>query len=79
MLVYEHNWLAFAVWCDVWNQWRWCSGMVPMRAGLDWGQVEAVMRLRGVPRRERCGLMKALRIMENEALGVMAAQARRRV
>jgi hypothetical protein len=72
--VYAHNGLALQVWADVWNQWRWISGMVTMRIGLDWTQVEAVMRMRAIPRGEHMSLLSALRIMESEALAALAKQ-----
>ena len=74
--MYAHNWLALMVWADVWNQWRWIGGMTPMRCGMDWTQVEAVMRMREVRRNDRRCVLSALRIMESEALAVMAKQAK---
>jgi hypothetical protein len=58
----------------VWRQWKWLAGGLgaPMRLGLDWCQVEAMMRLRGIGRRRRAGIVGALRIMEEAALECLA-------
>jgi hypothetical protein len=51
--------------------------MVSRRAGLDWAQVDAAMRLRGIPRRDRAAMMDGLRAMEAETLDIIAEQAAR--
>lgn len=67
------NWPAFELWTQTWRQWRWVpSGMGAVRAGLDWCQVEAVMRMRGIKRREHPELLRALRVMEGAAVEEMA-------
>lgn len=67
--VFEQNWLVFELWCLVWRQWRWVAGgMNAVRVGLDWCQVEAVMRMQGIKRRRRPDLMRGLRVMEDAAL-----------
>jgi hypothetical protein len=49
-----------------------------VRLGLDWTQVEAVMRMRRVPPKERKHMLDDLRIMEAAALDVIAEQMARR-
>jgi hypothetical protein len=71
--VFPHNVPVLRLWADVWNQWRWTGGVDARRAGLDWSQVEAAMRLRGVPRVERPDMMTALQLMERTALEVLHA------
>lgn len=67
--VYAHNWPAFELWAATWRQWRWvASGFGAQRVGLDWCQVEAVMRMRGIERASRSELVRTLKIMEDAAL-----------
>lgn len=75
--VYAHNWPAFALWVGVWRQWRWIpAGLAgAVRDGLDWVQVEAVMRMDGVPKRARRHLRQALRTMQDAAIAEMADMA----
>ncbi|MCL4759771.1 MAG: DUF1799 domain-containing protein [Rhodocyclaceae bacterium] len=75
--MYACNWPAYELWAQTWRQWRWVSaGMAgAVRAGLDWCQVEAVMRMRGIGRRERPALLLALRVMESAAIEEMARLA----
>ncbi len=78
-MVYGHNGPAFELWCQVWRQWRWVAGgMDARRVGLDWCQVEAVMRMQGIKRRKRAGLLKDLRLMEGAALEELAQIAQER-
>lgn len=71
--VYAHNWPALEVWRDSWRAWRWVPrGLAgARREGLDWCQVEAVMRMRRVPPRERTQLLDDLRRMQDAALTVL--------
>ncbi|MDR2451000.1 MAG: DUF1799 domain-containing protein [Candidatus Accumulibacter sp.] len=75
--VYAHNWPAFEVWSAVWRQWKWLGGgfAAPVRIGLDWTQVEAVMRMKGMRKRTRARVMNALGVMEDAALEVIARRA----
>ncbi|WP_418646560.1 DUF1799 domain-containing protein [Thauera butanivorans] len=71
--MYAHNWPAFQLWCLVWRQWRWVSGgLGAQRVGLDWCQVESVMRLQGIKRRRRAALMRDLKVMEDAAADELA-------
>ncbi len=71
--VFAHNWPTFQVWRDTWRQWRWIGGGLgaPMRTGLDWTQVEAVMRMRRIAPRVRASMLDGLRAMEEAALEVI--------
>jgi len=46
--------------------------MSAARVGLDWCQVEAVMRMQGIKRRKRAGLMRDLKVMEDAAVEELA-------
>lgn len=56
---------AFELWVAAQTQWR--SGMAGA-TGLDYGGIEALMRLRGVARAERSERFAELQVMERAAL-----------
>ncbi|MFC5769812.1 DUF1799 domain-containing protein [Thauera sinica] len=74
MPVYAHNWPAFRIWRATWRQWRYVSlGMAgATRAGLDWAQVESVMRMQRILPRQRTAICEALAEMETAALEVLS-------
>lgn len=61
-----------------WRQWRYVSvGMAgSTRAGLDWSQIEAVMRMQRIPPRQRPALCNALSEMESTVLKVLQEHAK---
>ncbi|HJW23757.1 MAG TPA: DUF1799 domain-containing protein [Rhodocyclaceae bacterium] len=65
-LVYRHNWPTFDLWRTVWNQWRWIPGMAPVRDGIDWCQVQAVMNMNSIAGPEQGRILKGLRAMQEE-------------
>lgn len=69
--VWQHNWQAFSVFEAMSTQWR--TGMAGA-SGLDYAALPAVMRLVGVPKKDRDQVFHDVRIMEAEALAVMAEQ-----
>jgi hypothetical protein len=70
--VYEENWPSLELFLEVQSQWRLVAGMSGASyLGLDYQGVEAFMRLKPVPRKDRAGLFQDLLIMEREALRVL--------
>ncbi|AZC88419.1 hypothetical protein C4K29_2116 [Pseudomonas chlororaphis subsp. piscium] len=67
--VWPDNWLAFLVMESMGTQWRAGTGGA---IGLDYGVLPSVMRLTGVPAKERAVIFQDVRVMEAEALAVMA-------
>nr|WP_124303250.1 DUF1799 domain-containing protein [Pseudomonas chlororaphis] len=67
--VWPDNWLAFLVMESMGTQWRVGTGGA---IGLDYGVLPSVMRLTGVPAKERAVIFQDVRVMEAEALAVMA-------
>lgn len=73
--VYACNADIFALWAEAWGCWRWISGGMgpPVRQGLDWIQVRALMGYE--PAREEWARIKdGLRAMQAEAMDVMYSQ-----
>lgn len=75
--VWPECWEAVSFFVALETQWRWVSGMAVARVGLDYTAVEALMRLRAVPRASRAELLEDLRVMERAALAVWSERARR--
>ncbi|KAA5842248.1 hypothetical protein F2A37_16400 [Pseudomonas chlororaphis] len=67
--VFPENWKAFVVMESMGTQWRTGTGGA---IGLDYGVLPSVMRLIGVPAKERAAIFQDIRVMEAEALAVMA-------
>ena len=67
--VWPDNWKSFLVMDSMWTQWRMgaCGA-----TGLDYGVLPNVMRLVGVPAKDRPGVFQDIRVMEAEAIAVMA-------
>lgn len=63
--VFPDNWLAVRIFDDLSTQWR-----VGMNGptGLDYGVIPAVLRARGIPRKEWNTIFDAIRVMEPVAL-----------
>ncbi|WP_347278607.1 DUF1799 domain-containing protein [Plasticicumulans sp.] len=69
--VWPCNWPAVQVFCACATQWRWLqSATEAVRIGLEYTAVEAVMRMRRVPARERPAVLARVQVMEREALRV---------
>lgn len=72
--VWPDNWKSFLVMDSMWTQWRiGASGPT----GLDYGVLPDVMRLAGIPASECAGMFQDIRIMESEAIAVMAESRQR--
>jgi len=67
--VWSDNWKSFLVMDSMWTQWRTGAGGA---TGLDYGVLPNVMRLAGVKAKDRPGIFQDIRIMESEAIAVMA-------
>ena len=70
--VWPDNWKAFLVMDSMGTQWR--TGACGA-TGLDYGVLPNVMRLVGVSAKDRPSVFQDIRVMESEAIAVMA-QAR---
>jgi hypothetical protein len=70
--VWPDNWKAFLVMDAMGTQWR--TGACGA-TGLDYGVLADVMKLVGVPAKDRRRVFQDIRVMELEAIAVMA-QAR---
>lgn len=71
--VYPWHAEVFDVWVGTWRTWRWLVGMTAARrVGLDFQQVESVLRLQGIKRKAWPAIFRQLRTMESAALEVLA-------
>jgi len=71
-LVWEENWQAVSVFLSLRTQWRMHVGMAgAIYQGLDYGAVEAVLRLQRVPRQYWPALLDDLLVMEAAALPLL--------
>ena len=67
--VWPDNWQAFLVMDSMGTQWR--TGACGA-TGLDYGVLPKVMTLVGVPAKDHPGVFQDIRVMESEAIAVMA-------
>ncbi|CAI8820944.1 DUF1799 domain-containing protein [Pseudomonas sp. IT-P100] len=67
--VWPDNWKSFLVMDSMWTQWR--TGACGA-TGLDYGVLPDVMKLVGVPVKDRPRVFQDIRVMESEAIAVMA-------
>lgn len=67
--VWSDNWKSFLVMDSMWTQWR--TGACGA-TGLDYGVLPEVMKLVGVPAKDRPRIFQDIRVMESEAIAVMA-------
>lgn len=67
--VWPDNWQAFLVMDSMGTQWR--TGACGA-TGLDYGVLPKVMKLVGVPAKDRPGVFQDIRVMESEAIVVMS-------
>ena len=67
--VWQENWLPFLVFKDMTRQWRVGMGGP---TGLDYSALPFVFDLHEVKKKKRQEVFAALRVMEDEALSVMA-------
>lgn len=67
--VWPDNWRSFLVMDSMWTQWR--TGACGA-TGLDYGVLPEVMKLVGVPAKDRPSVFQDIRVMESEAIAVMA-------
>lgn len=63
--VYPDNAMSAGIFGDLMTQWR-IGPAGP--TGIDYSAIEPVLRLRGVPRRDRPGMFEDISIMERAAL-----------
>lgn len=62
--VYADNWAVAVMFLELRTQWNHVSGMRVVPTGLRYEAVEATMRMRRVPPRQRGAMLDALRLME---------------
>jgi len=67
--VWPDNWKSFLVMDSMWTQWR--TGACGA-TGLDYGVLPEVMKLVGIPAKDRSRVFQDIRVMESEAIAVMA-------
>lgn len=67
--VWPDNWPSFLVMDAMGTQWR--TGACGA-TGLDYGVLPNVMKLVGIPAKDRPGVFRDIRVMESEAIAVMA-------
>ena len=67
--VWPDNWPSFLVMDSMGTQWRTGAGGA---TGLDYGVLPNVMKLVGIPAKDRPGVFQDIRVMESEAIAVMA-------
>lgn len=67
--VFPENWLPFTIFIDLVRQWRVGMGGP---TGLDYSALPFVFDLHEVKKKKRREVFEALRVMEDEALRVMA-------
>ncbi|WP_223535605.1 DUF1799 domain-containing protein [Pseudomonas sp. GL-B-16] len=67
--VWLDNWPSFLVMDSMGTQWR--TGACGA-TGLDYGVLPNVMKLVGIPAKDRSGVFQDIRAMESEAIAVMA-------
>jgi len=67
--VWPDNWQAFLVMDSMGTKWR--TGACGA-TGLYYGVLPKVMKLVGVPAKDRPGVFQDIRVMESEAIAVMA-------
>lgn len=70
--VYACNAEIFGLWAEAWGCWRWVGGGMgpPVRQGLDWVQVRALMGYEPARAEWEC-IKDGLRAMQDEALAAM--------
>jgi len=59
------------------NSWQWLSGMTVMRVGIPLIEIEASMRLIGIPRHARAEVLSGALLMQDEMLAEWGRQAAR--
>lgn len=70
--VWPDNWVTFIFFIELATQWRVVSGMAGnVMLGLDYPGVEAMMRIKNIPKKQKLTLFTELQIMEREALEVL--------
>jgi len=67
--VWPDNWPSFLVMDSMGTQWRTGAGGA---TGLDYGVLPNVMKLVGIPAKDRPGVFQDIRVMESEAIAAMA-------
>lgn len=73
--VWPDNWQAVSFFCRLETQWRYVGSMASVhRVGLEYGGVEAAMRLTGIARGMRAALFDDICLMETAALAVWNAK-----
>lgn len=73
--VWPENWDSLDFFIQLNTQWNVVSGMGGERvSGLNYQAVEAMMRIKSIPRNKKESLFNDLRLMENAALEVLQIQ-----
>ena len=67
--VWPDNWPSFLVMDSMGTQWRTGAGGA---TGLDYGVLPNVMKLVGIPAKDRPGVFQDIRVIESEAIAAMA-------
>jgi hypothetical protein len=67
--VWPDNWPSFLVMDSMGTQWRTGAGGA---TGLDYGVLPNVMKLVGIPAKDRPRVFQDIRVMESVAIAVMA-------
>ena len=67
--VWPDNWPSFLVMDSMGTQWRTGAGGA---TGLDYGVLPNVMKLVGIPAKDRPGVFQDIHVMESEAIAAMA-------
>jgi len=71
--IYPENWVPFQIFIDLVRQWRIGMGGP---TGLDYSALPFVFDLHEVKKKKRREVFEALRVMEDEALRVMAESSK---
>lgn len=72
--VWPDNWASVLVFESMGTQWRTGPGGI---VGLDYTPLPAVMRWRGVPRKQRAQVFDDVRVMEDAALIFIRQESKR--
>lgn len=70
--VFEENWQAVGIFSVMATQWKLVAGAADvLYMGLDYGSIEPVLRLEGVPAADWRQVFQDLRVMERAALPLL--------
>ena len=69
--VFCFNWRTLHIFLSTWNQWHVVVGKELVRMGMNWGEVEAALKLSGIKRREWTVIFEGLLAMQDEAINIL--------